>query len=93
MSNQHEPKKSATSKPNNSHLCELILHNDDVNTFDDVIDALVEICNHHPFQAEQCATLTHYKGQCEIMTGPYNELITKKQELLNQGLIVSMRYC
>lgn len=92
MSKQHQPEKSTTSKPNDQYRCELILHNDDINTFDHVIDSLVEICHHHPLQAEQCATLTHLKGQCEIMVGQYDELVSKKTELLNQGLIVTLSY-
>lgn len=48
----------------------LILWNDDVNSFDDVIDALVEICEHDPHQAEQCATIAHYRGKCDIKSDP-----------------------
>ena len=41
----------------------IVLWNDDVNTFDDVIEALVEICKHTLEQAEQCTMLVHYKGK------------------------------
>ena len=41
----------------------LVLHNDDVNTFDFVIDCLIEICKHTLEQAEQCTILIHYKGK------------------------------
>lgn len=47
----------------------LILYNDDFNTFDHVIESLVEVCGHDSIQAEQCALLTHFKGSCEIKTG------------------------
>lgn len=44
----------------------LVLHNDDVNTFDFVIECLIEICKHTPEQAEQCTLLVHYKGKCTV---------------------------
>lgn len=53
----------------------LILWNDDVNSFDDIIEALIEICDHQPNQAEQCATIAHYKGKCDIKSGePFKKL-------------------
>ncbi len=64
----------------------LILHNDDFNTFDDVIDALVDFCNHDIVQAEQCATITHYMGYCEIKRGSYNEL-TDLQKFMAEKLL------
>ncbi len=59
----------------------LILWNDDVNSFDDVIDALMDICGHEELQAEQCATITHYKGKCEVKTGePFAKLCRMKEQ-------------
>jgi len=52
----------------------LILHNDEINTFDHVIGALQEVCNHDKVQAEQCALITHLKGCCEIKRGTLTEL-------------------
>ncbi|CAM4097628.1 MULTISPECIES: ATP-dependent Clp protease adaptor ClpS [Flavobacterium] len=65
---------------------EIILYNDDVNTFDHVIDTLVKVCNHEALQAEQCALLVHYKGQCAIKTGSYDELKPLCSALLDAGL-------
>lgn len=65
---------------------QLILHNDDVNTFDYVIDCLVEICQHTWEQAEQCAMLVHYKGKCTIKSGSIEMLKPMHQKLLNKGL-------
>ena len=48
---------------------ELILYNDDVNTFEFVIESLIEVCGHYPEQAEQCALVAHTKGKCVIKTG------------------------
>jgi len=64
----------------------IVLYNDDVNTFDHVIETLVRVCNHEPLQAEQCAMLVHYKGKCDIKTGGYKELIPMCSALLDAGL-------
>ena len=65
---------------------EIILHNDDVNTFDHVIDSLVAVCNHTLEQAEQCSFLVHYKGKCAVKTGEYNKLEAMCAKLLQLGL-------
>lgn len=64
----------------------IVLFNDDVNTFDDVIDALVSACDHTPIQAEQCATLVHYKGKCKVKSGSYEDLAPRCTSLLDAGL-------
>lgn len=64
----------------------LILYNDNVNTFDFVIETLVEVCNHSYEQAEQCALITHFKGKCEIKTGSYDYLSKLKNTINNKGL-------
>jgi ATP-dependent Clp protease adaptor protein ClpS len=68
------------------HLNEIVLFNDDVNTFDHVIESLVAICNHSHEQAEQCALLVHYKGKCTVKTGSYDELEPLCSRLLEVGL-------
>ena len=65
---------------------QIILYNDDVNTFEHVIDCLVKICEHHYLQAEQCALLTHYKGNCELLVGEYQDLELIKEDLYLYGL-------
>lgn len=65
---------------------EIVLFNDDVNTFDFVIDTLVEVCDHTLEQAEQCAMLVHYKGKCTVKTGAYNDLKPRCSKLLTKGL-------
>lgn len=52
----------------------LIVWNDDVNTFDWVIETLVKVCNHEATQAEQCAIIIHFKGKCAVKNGGYDEL-------------------
>lgn len=65
---------------------EIVLYNDDVNTFDHVIETLVIVCEHTPEQAEQCSIIVHYKGKCTVKTGPYNELEPRCSMLLEAGL-------
>lgn len=65
---------------------QIILHNDDVNTFDWVIESLVEICEHNAIQAEQCATIVHYKGKCDVKSGDLKDLKPRCEALLDRGL-------
>ena len=66
----------------------LILFNDDFNTFDFVIESLIEVCNHQPEQAEQCAIITHFKGKCVIKTGSVKSMQKEHKELINIKLTV-----
>ncbi|ACU91575.1 ATP-dependent Clp protease adaptor ClpS [Capnocytophaga ochracea] len=66
--------------------CHLILYNDDVNTFDHVIDTLVKVCHHTFEQAEQCAIIVHFKGKCDVKSGSYSFLKPLCTALLNAGL-------
>ena len=52
----------------------IVLYNDEVNTFDHVINCLVRICDHEPLQAEQCAWIVHLNGRCTVKSGVYDEL-------------------
>ncbi|HEX9601183.1 MAG TPA: ATP-dependent Clp protease adaptor ClpS [Mariniflexile sp.] len=65
---------------------EIVLYNDDVNTFDHVIDMLIYACDHTAEQAEQCALLVHYKGKCTVKTGLYDDLKPRCSMLLEAGL-------
>ncbi len=65
---------------------EIVLYNDDVNTFDHVIDTLIRVCDHTSEQAEQCAILVHYKGKCTVKTGSFDELKPQCTQLLEAGL-------
>jgi len=53
---------------------QLIVWNDDVNTFEWVIETLMTVCGHTQEQAEQCTLLIHYKGKCYVKRGSYEEL-------------------
>jgi ATP-dependent Clp protease adaptor protein ClpS len=69
---------------------QLILLNDDVNTFDFVIESLVDICNHTPEQAETCAFIVHYKGKCAVKSGSKKELLPYFKNLSNRNLTVEI---
>lgn len=55
-------------------LRNLVVYNDDVNTFDHVIETLIKVCGHTVEQAEQCTWLIHYKGKCTVKVGTFDEL-------------------
>lgn len=65
---------------------ELIVHNDEVNTFDHVIETLINVCEHTPLQAEQCTLLIHYKGKCAVKTGDYDDLKHRCLKILDAGI-------
>lgn len=64
----------------------LVLHNDDIHTFDEVIDALIDICKHQQEQAVQCTYLVHYKGKAEVKKGNSKFLETMQLKLIERGL-------
>ena len=65
---------------------DLVVYNDDVNTFDWVIETLIEVCEHEVTQAEQCAFIVHYKGQCNVKSGDFETLEVMQRELSNRNL-------
>lgn len=65
---------------------EIVLYNDDINTFDHVIETLVSVCDHTLEQAEQCSIIVHYKGKCTVKTGLYDDLKPRCSMLLEAGL-------
>ncbi len=75
----------------NNQIHQLWLYNDDVNSFDDVIDSLIEVCKHDPLQAEQCAVITHTKGKCVVKKGEMKELEVMLVALFDRGLTVSIK--
>ncbi|MCR9062327.1 MAG: ATP-dependent Clp protease adaptor ClpS [Cytophagales bacterium] len=70
----------------NVKIWSLVLFNDDVNTFDHVIDTLVDVCDHTPEQAEQCAWIIHLKGKCGVKNGEYDDLASKRNEICRRGI-------
>ncbi len=65
---------------------ELLIFNDPVNTFDHVIRTLIEVCDHIPEQAEQCALIAHSKGKCVVRTGSMETLKPMYHEILRRKI-------
>jgi ATP-dependent Clp protease adaptor protein ClpS len=65
---------------------ELVVYNDDVNTFEHVINTLVQVCRHTQEQAEQCTMLIHYKGKCTVKLGTFTELETMCTAIHDRGI-------
>tara|TARA_R110001606_G_scaffold367332_1_gene522804 strand:+ start:195 stop:464 length:270 start_codon:yes stop_codon:yes gene_type:complete len=68
----------------------IVLYNDDVNTFDFVILCLTKFCNHTSIQAEQCAILVDQKGKCHVKSGSYDDLEPIYNALTNATLTVQI---
>ena len=67
-------------------LNDLVVFNDEVNTFDHVIDTLIKVCKHTQEQAEQCALLIHHKGKCAVKQGTFEELVPMRNALCQRGI-------
>ena len=71
----------ATSDPK-----DLVVFNDDVNTFDHVITTLIKVCKHSTEQAEQCTWIIHYRGKCAVKKGHEKFLLPMKDAILDAGI-------
>jgi ATP-dependent Clp protease adaptor protein ClpS len=69
-----------------SEMLDLVVFNDDVNTFEHVINTLIKICGHSPEQAEQCTLIIHYKGKCAVKKGAFEELKPMRQGVCDHGI-------
>ncbi len=88
--NQYQTEEDVMVEEVIADVYEIVLHNDDFNTFDHVIDCLIKYCKHTAEQAEQCAYLVHYKGKCSVKRGEMNALKSTKEALQNEGLSVGI---
>jgi len=86
MSTQEEVLEEVLVEEGISFNNEIVLYNDEVNTFDHVIDTLMRVCKHTAEQAEQCSLIVHYNGKCTVKTGEYKELKPQCTQLLEAGL-------
>ena len=86
MGSQHEVLEEVSVLEKDSNQNEIVLYNDDYNTFDHVIQLLIDSCDHSEIQAEQCALLVHFKGKCTVKTGSYDDLKPRCSKLLDGGL-------
>jgi ATP-dependent Clp protease adaptor protein ClpS len=67
-------------------VMDLIVFNDDVNTFEHVIDTLIRVCKHSKEQAEQCTLLIHFKGKCAVKSGSFDFLKPFREAICEAGI-------
>ena len=82
----NNPAEQQYMKKNVSADNMLVLYNDDIHSFDYVIQSLMEVCDHTEIQAEQCTIITHYKGSCDVKKGCGEELREMQMRLIQKGL-------
>ena len=73
-------------------LHNLIVWNDEVNTFDWVIESLIDVCEHSPEQAEQSALIIHHKGKYGVKKGSFDFLRPKCEALIDRGIQATIDY-
>ncbi len=86
MSTKEHVKEEIAVKERKTPLYEIMVYNDDYNTFDHVIDTLIDTCDHDPHQAEQCTIIIHYNGKCAVKTGEYKDLKSRCTRILEAGI-------
>lgn len=65
---------------------DLVVFNDDFNTFEHVIKTLIKVCHHTSEQAEQCTWIIHFKGKCTVKTGSFEELQPLRESICEAGI-------
>ena len=82
----HRKEKAVEVLEEMTEVKDLVVFNDDVNTFEHVIKTLIRVCKHTAEQAEQCTMLIHYKGKCAVKTGLFDELKPMKDGICEAGI-------
>jgi len=83
---QEEKREEVLEATSTEDFNNLIVYNDEVNTFDHVINTLIKVCKHTPEQAEQCTLLVHYKGKCAVKKGTFADLVPYRQGIVDEGI-------
>ena len=86
MSTERKIQEEVETLEEETNQFEIVLFNDDVNTFDHVVETLIYVCGHTLEQAEQCSIIVHYKGKCTVKTGAYKDLEALCSKLLQADL-------
>jgi len=87
---KEKTKISPNTIENLTDIKNLIVHNDDFNTFDYVIQTLIEVCKHDKEQAEQCTLIIHFKGKCIVKSGNCTNLKLMCEEILRRGITATI---
>jgi len=85
-----EMSKNKSKRTTKRGTWRVILHDDSVNTFEHVIDCLIDICGHNQFQAHQCALVTHNKKRCAVYKDTWAGCDNVKKMLHSEGLTVTV---
>ncbi len=83
---KNKPEKNKQKNRDSSNYVNLVVYNDDVNTFDHVISTLVDVCKHEPEQAEQCTLIIHHKGKCVVRSGDKKIMIDMCQKIHERNI-------
>jgi len=83
---EEDKREEVLETTSDEDINDLIVYNDDVNTFDHVINTLVKVCKHTAEQAEQCTLLVHYKGKCAVKKGSFVDLIPYREGIVDAGI-------
>ena len=86
MSIKEKAQEDILTDEKKSYLSQIILYNDNINTFDHVIETLINVCDHSPTQAEQCTLIVHYKGKCSVKSGTLFDLKPMLNKLISANL-------
>jgi len=86
MSIKENTQEKILTEEKKSDLNQIILYNDNINTFDHVIETLINVCDHSPTQAEQCTLIVHYKGKCSVKSGTLFDLKPMLTKLITADL-------
>ncbi len=83
---QELPQEDTTVDTLTEDPCHLVLWNDEVNTFEWVIESLMQVCGHSHEQAEQCAYIIHFQGKYAVQNGTYDDLKPKCDAITERGI-------
>lgn len=86
MSYKEQEEVDVLESVETTDMKDLVVFNDDFNTFEHVIQTLINVCNHSPQQAEQCTWIIHYRGKCTVKTGSFEELQPQRQAICERGI-------
>ena len=93
MNNVQSLEMSKKKLTNRRGQHKVIVHNDNHNTFEHVVNSLMDVCGHGYLQSVQCATITHTNSKCAVYTDSYDECIQVQRELQSLGITVSIEKC
>tara|TARA_B100001989_G_C24344737_1_gene366724 strand:+ start:61 stop:342 length:282 start_codon:yes stop_codon:yes gene_type:complete len=84
--NEFEELVEVAEEVDTGKINDLVVYNDEYNTFDHVINTLIKVCKHDVTQAEQCTYIIHYKGKCAVKKGTYKELKPMREGICEAGI-------